>query len=96
MTHFKSFSQQTSRRATSKGFACRCNHLTAFGGEVLVAPNPIDFDKVLAGFANIDDNPTVLATIIFLFLLYFLGVMWAKRKDARDKEYKVMCQDPNN
>ena len=55
----------------------------------MVAPNPIDFDKVWAGFANIGDNPTVMVTIIALFLVYALAIMWARRRDRRDKENKV-------
>lgn len=32
---------------------CLCTHLSAFGGDFLVAPNPIDFDQVWDAFSNI-------------------------------------------
>ena len=42
-----------------------------------MAPNPIDFDKVFAGFSNLADsgNVAVLAAVGGLFLLYFLVVL---------------------
>lgn len=63
-----------------------CNHLTSFGADLLVAPNPIDFDEVFAGFANLGEtgNFSVLGTIIGLFLLYALAVIFARRADKRD------------
>ena len=51
---------------------------------MLVAPNPIDFDKVFQGFANIGENLSVLVTIISVFLVYALFVVWARKKDKRD------------
>ncbi|EDO43195.1 predicted protein, partial [Nematostella vectensis] len=65
---------------------CICNHLTAFGGGLLVAPNPIDFDKVWAGFKNISDNLAVVVTIATGFGLYIVLVLWARRKDKGDME----------
>ena len=63
---------------------CLCNHLTAFGGGFFVAPNPIDFNKVFQGLANIHDNPTVLAFVSSLLGLYILLVIWARRVDRKD------------
>ncbi|XP_048585280.1 uncharacterized protein LOC5502169 isoform X2 [Nematostella vectensis] len=65
---------------------CICDHLTAFGGGLLVAPNPIDFDKVWAGFKNISDNLSVVVTIATGFGLYLLIAFWARRKDKKDYE----------
>eukprot|EP00111_Clytia_hemisphaerica_P007273 TCONS_00021135-protein len=63
---------------------CLCNHLTNFGGDVMVAPNPIDMDQVFAGLKNLGDNLGVLMVIITLWLLYVILLVWAKRKDRKD------------
>lgn len=63
---------------------CLCNHLTEFGGGLLVAPNPIDFDKVWAGFGNISDNLAVLLTICIGFALYVLIGVLVRKKDKQD------------
>lgn len=64
---------------------CLCNHLTSFGGGFLVAPNPIDFDKVFEGFKNLSDNVAVLATIVTAFAFYILMVILLRRIDKRDE-----------
>jgi hypothetical protein len=63
-----------------------CNHLTSFGSDTVVAPNPIDFDEVFAGFANLGEtgNFSVLFTVCGLFLLYALAVVFARKADKRD------------
>ncbi|KXJ28705.1 Polycystic kidney disease protein 1-like 2 [Exaiptasia diaphana] len=63
---------------------CLCNHLTQFGGGLLVAPNPIDFDQVWAGFGNISDNLAVLLTICTAFALYILIGVLVRKKDKKD------------
>lgn len=52
----------------------------------MVAPNPIDFDAALKGFTDIASNPVVFATVITIFGLYFVGVIWARWKDKKDLE----------
>lgn len=69
--------------------SCGCNHLTSFGGNLIVAPNPINFDEVMAGFANIGDNVAVLVVIVLLLLFYILVVVWARRADKREKQQQV-------
>lgn len=64
---------------------CLCNHLTSFGGGFVVAPNPIDFDKVFEGFKNLSDNVAVLATIVTAFAIYILMAVWLRRMDKRDE-----------
>lgn len=65
---------------------CSCNHLTSFGGSLLVKPNPIDFDKVFVEFKKLDEtgNVAVIATVTVAFMIYFLVVFIAKRADRRD------------
>lgn len=77
---------------TSSGILhCLCTHLSAFGGDFLVAPNPIDFEKVWEQFGLLGetDNFLVLATVCIAYGAYLLGLVWARRADKRD-EKKVM------
>ena len=52
------------------------------------APNPIDFDKVFVEFTRLSEtgNVAVLATIICVFILYFVTIVLARRADNRDKK----------
>ncbi|XP_028402707.1 polycystic kidney disease protein 1-like 2 isoform X2 [Dendronephthya gigantea] len=63
---------------------CFCNHLTSFGSDLVVAPNPIDFNSVLNNFGSLQDNVAVLALISTVLGLYILGVLWGRRADKRD------------
>lgn len=72
--------------------SCRCKHLTSFGGGVVVKPNPIDFDTVFVAFADIHNNMAVLATMLTLFLLYLLVIVWARRADLRDRDTQVVLK----
>ena len=69
---------------------CLCTHLSAFGGDFIVAPNPIDFDKVFAAFGNLAEsgNFVVLAVVCSIWGLYFLMLIIARRADKKD-ELKV-------
>ena len=69
---------------------CLCTHLSAFGGDFFVAPNPIDFDKVWAEFGNLAEsgNFVVLATVCSIFGLYFIALVFARKADKKD-EMKV-------
>ena len=80
---------QVAPETTFDTTVCRCTHLTNFGSGFFVAPNPIDFDAVFEGFADIGSNPAVFATVITIFGLYIIGVMWARWKDKKDLQ-KVM------
>jgi len=56
--------------------------LTAFGGEVLVAPNTIDFVLVQQAFENLDPGGLlVLITVCSAFFVYFLVLVIARRAD---------------
>jgi len=66
---------------------CLCTHLSAFGGDFFVAPNPIDFDKVWAEFGNLAEsgNFVVLATVCSIFGLYIVGLVFARKADKKDE-----------
>lgn len=58
-----------------------------FGGNLIQAPNPIDFDKVFVEFTRLSEtgNVAILATIVFVFILYFVTIIFARRADNRDQ-----------
>ena len=73
--------------ATFNGFInCSCNHLTSFGGSLLVKPNPIDFDKVLVEFKNLVDtgNVAVIVTIAVVLLFYAIVLVIVRKADRED------------
>lgn len=51
-----------------------------------MAPNPIDFEKVWTEFKRIADsgNFVVLSTVLFIFGVYLLGLVAARRADKKD------------
>ena len=65
---------------------CHCKHLTAFGGELFVAPNPIDFDKVFIELQRISEtgNVTVIITVSCVFGLYLILILWVRKADQKD------------
>ena len=54
---------------------------------MFVAPNPIDFRKALAGFADAfqSGNVVVMFTIITSLMLYLVLAIWARTVDKRDR-----------
>ena len=81
---FSSF--QVGPNSGNSTLQCLCNHLSAFGGDFLVAPNPIDFDKVWDAFSNIHEtkNFLVLGTVCAIFGLYVIATVFARRADRND------------
>jgi len=61
-----------------------CDHLTDFGGDIMIAPNPIDMDAVFEGLKNLGDNLGVLMVILTIFLVYILLCVWGRKKDRQD------------
>ena len=65
---------------------CLCDHLTSFGAGLFVPPNTISFDTVFDDLGGkLLDNNAVFITICVIFLLYFLVLVWARRKDKQDR-----------
>jgi hypothetical protein len=60
--------------------------MTAFGGDFFVSPNPIDFDKVLFEFTHLGEsnNFAVLSILFIMWLMYFVGLVFARRADRCD------------
>ena len=73
--------------ATLNGFLdCACNHLTSFGGSLIVKPNPIDFDQVVIEFMRLHDtgNIAVIMTVSMVFLFYLVVLVGARKADKQD------------
>ena len=74
-----------SQESNHSSLKCLCNHLTAFGGDILVAPNTIDFQLVQQAFDDVDpEDLLVLITLCSTFLVYFLVLVKARRADKVD------------
>ncbi|XP_068672930.1 polycystin-1-like protein 2 [Montipora foliosa] len=73
--------------STSTSLQCLCNHLTSFGGGILVMPNKLDFDVVFTELTRIHEtgNVAVLCTIIAALLVYFLVCIFARKADKKDR-----------
>lgn len=86
--------QQVGLETNSSEVQCLCNHLTSFAGQVVVAPNAIDFDKGLTGFlelSSISSNSIVLSTVVSIFGIYILLLIWARRLDRRNaKKVRIL------
>ena len=83
----RSLTLQVGPRSSKHRLLCLCNHLTPFGGGLLVAPNPVDMGTVFKELSRLGEtgNFSVLLTIIFVFLFYIIAVVLAKRADRRDQ-----------
>ena len=66
--------------------SCHCDHLTAFGGQLFVAPKPIDFDKVFTEVQRLPEtgNVAVIIAVSCVFGLYLLLLLWARKADQQD------------
>lgn len=70
---------------------CLTNHLTSFAGQFYVVPNSIDFHHVSNEITPLPpENLFVLCTVFLMFAFYFVGLLFARKADIRDK-MKVTC-----
>ena len=86
-TTISNLSFKVGSNSTTTSLQCLCNHLTSFGGGVLVMPNKLDFNVVFNELTRIHEtgNVAVLCTIIAALLLYFLVCVFARRADKKDR-----------
>uniref|UniRef100_UPI0037E779AE polycystin-1-like protein 2 n=1 Tax=Semicossyphus pulcher TaxID=241346 RepID=UPI0037E779AE len=76
---------------------CLCNHLSFFGSSFFVTPNLVDPSRTAELFATFAENPVVVCFIGALFVVYFLAVIWARRKDIQDTaKVKVTVLEDND
>ncbi|KAI0233653.1 hypothetical protein LSAT2_016128 [Lamellibrachia satsuma] len=64
---------------------CECKHLSAFAGNLLVAPNKVDLFN-LKMFLNVFQNPIVVSLLIAFWCTFSLMTVWARRKDGKDSD----------
>ena len=78
--------QQVDETTTSDYIHCSCNHLSSFGGQLFVAPNPIDFDKVFTEFTRLSEtgNVAVIVAVSCVFAVYLLLLLLARKYDKLD------------
>lgn len=71
---------------TQDAIYCSCNHLSAFGGQLFVTPNPIDFDKVFTELTGLSDsgNIAVILAVCCVFGFYLFLLVWARKNDKLD------------
>ncbi|XP_070186772.1 polycystin-1-like protein 2 [Littorina saxatilis] len=77
---------KVSASSTPQETVCICDNPPGmtFASSFFVAPNTIDFSTVFSKFAL--NNASVYGTIICLAVVWVLGLIWARRKDQKDKE----------
>lgn len=82
-----SISIQVGDDTNDKLLQCRCNHLTAFGGGFVIAPNPIDFDKVFTEFSRLGETGNYLVPVMVcaIFGVYLVVLIWARKADMLDE-----------
>ena len=74
------------REEVKGNLQCLCTHLSAFGGNIFVAPNPIDFNTVRLRLKEADpESFVVLSTVCAIFGMYFIGLVFARRADKKDE-----------
>ncbi|XP_033756196.1 polycystic kidney disease protein 1-like 2 [Pecten maximus] len=67
-----------------KAMACVCNHLTAFASGFFIVPNLVDPIADAALFLSFFDNPVVVMTVVIVWGIYLIMLVWARRKDRVD------------
>ena len=75
-------------RALDRFINCSCDHLTSFGGSLLVKPNPIDFDKVQVQIQKLPEsgNITVILAVALVFLSYVIVLVIVRKTDIEDSK----------
>ncbi|CAC5366146.1 PKD1L2 [Mytilus coruscus] len=75
---------KVSPSSSGENLECGCDHLTDFAGGIFVLPNFIDPITDILVFLTFFDNPVIVCTVILIWMIYFLGLHWARQADRRD------------
>ncbi|XP_013386761.2 polycystic kidney disease protein 1-like 2 [Lingula anatina] len=76
---------QISGASQSSKIIFKSNFFGSFAAGLFIPPNTIDFDKVFGNFgALLAQSPHVLILMCSIVALYFLLLIWARRKDKQD------------
>ena len=76
---------QPTYKSNLSSVQCACGHLSSFSSKLNVMPNTIHFDSVFT-FSNFFANPVSTILVSFLWCLYILVMIWARREDKKDSE----------
>jgi polycystin 1L2 len=74
---------------------CFSTHLTTFAGGFLVLPEPVNWNYVFAN-ADFDKNKTIYLTVICVFIVFLLLIIYARYKDKKDLEKLGVTALPDN
>ncbi|KAI8497393.1 hypothetical protein Bbelb_246990, partial [Branchiostoma belcheri] len=85
---------KVSPKSTLTETVCLCNHLTMFATDAFVPPNSINFDTVFS--KPIHSSGIVLSTVIFLWLILFVAMMYARLADIKDRKKWVTSSLPDD
>jgi len=61
-----------------------CSEVGTYAGGFFVRPNAIDFAESFKMFARPWENPIGILLVSVIFLLFFILLYWALRKDKQD------------
>ncbi|XP_078585401.1 polycystin-1-like protein 2 isoform X2 [Branchiostoma floridae x Branchiostoma japonicum] len=73
---------------------CLCNHLTMFATDAFVPPNSINFATVFS--KPLHTSGIVLSTVIFLWLILFVAMLYARLEDIKDRKKWVTSSLPDD
>ena len=62
-----------------------CSHVGTYAGGFFVRPNTIDYAKSLKLFLAPWENPIGIILVGVIFIVFFILLYWALRKDMQDK-----------
>ncbi|CAH1785596.1 unnamed protein product [Owenia fusiformis] len=70
--------------AMPESLSCDCNHMTAFSGSFFVLPNKVDPIDDAKLFLSFFDNPVTISTMLAVWFLYIILVVYARKHDRKD------------
>ncbi|XP_022250998.1 polycystic kidney disease protein 1-like 2 [Limulus polyphemus] len=75
---------QVGPQTTETTIHCMCSHLSVFAASFLVTPNTIQLRTIPKLLKNMTINAIVLCSVCIVWGIYFLFIIWARRKDRND------------
>ncbi|XP_026552259.1 polycystic kidney disease and receptor for egg jelly-related protein-like [Pseudonaja textilis] len=79
--------RRTARTVDQPARGTSMGNVTFLAGKVTVHPDPAEMRKIQ--LPQIQKNPVIILTVVFIFLIYILLAIWAMRKDKVDVESRA-------
>ncbi|KAL8618843.1 hypothetical protein ACOMHN_000850 [Nucella lapillus] len=76
-------SKQATDLSTLEVLHCQCSHFSIFSGSLLVPANPINVLEFKL-FKEFFKNPAIVSVVVFIWLVYFILIYWARQEDWLD------------